>query len=92
MLYGPSGKPLKHDPRTPEQQEFDRKLRQQMGDNGGQFWPRNFIDQVKEKIVMRDEMKAAGLAKLPEDHSGMNRIVDEYDDRADFRRRNPTSK
>lgn len=51
MLYGPDNRPL--DARTDQQREFDRRLRQQISDNGGQFLGRRFVDNLKGEMLRR---------------------------------------
>lgn len=62
ILYGPDGNPIRIDTRTEQQKEFDRELRMQMGDNGGQYFPRRVIEQLKSEMLRRPvkEDKAPG--------------------------------
>jgi len=55
VLYGPDGRPLRQDPRTEQQKEFDRELRMQMSDNGGQYFPRRVIEELKREMLRRPQ-------------------------------------
>jgi hypothetical protein len=77
-LYGPNGEIIRH--RTPEMIEFDRRLRQQMADNGGQWFPRELIDKIKhEAFVVREQQHKEALEQLDGGRGLLARIVDEYD-------------
>lgn len=92
MLYDAYGNPIRHDPRTPEQIEFDTKLKIQMRDNGGQYFPREFINRIKDGFVVRDAVR--DFEKLKVDSSKTNsldRVIDEYDDKGKFRSKKPHS-
>jgi len=81
MLYGPNGQPLPVDARTDEQREFDRRFRAQMADNGGQFFSREFICEVKHQFDVRERDRAERM-KHPERNPKMDLISDMYDDKA----------
>lgn len=84
MLFDARGNPIpvtdpRKDNRTEQQKEFDRKFRQQMGDNGGQFLPRQFIDNVKRMMFRRDLENA--IAKDAEENDKRSSL-DDFADRA----------
>lgn len=91
MIYGPDGNPAKIDPRTVEQIEFDRKLKAQMQDNGGQFFPKALINRIKDGIITREVVKAKELAQARPNTAKMDMISGEYDSKSSFRRRKPHS-
>lgn len=66
-LYGPDGRVIEK--RTPEQIEFDRRFRQQLSDNGGQFFSRQFIESLRRNIERRDSEKAV-VAALQDGRDG----------------------
>jgi hypothetical protein len=81
MLFGPDGKPLPVDTRTPEQREFDRKFRAQMADNGGQHFKREFITEVKRQFDVRARERAERM-KEPERNPKMDLLSDMYDEKS----------
>ena len=83
MLFDARGNPIpvtdpRKDLRTPQQKEFDRRFRQQMGDNGGQFLPKALIDNIKRQMFRRDLENA--IAKDAEENDKRSSL-DDYADR-----------
>lgn len=81
MLYGPDGNPLPEDTREGWQKEFDRKLRAQMADNGGQYFPREFVSELKHQFEVRRKIRLQFMAER-ERTPKMDAIAERFDEKA----------
>lgn len=84
MLFNARGLPIpvtdpSKDLRTPAMKEWDRRFRAQMGDNGGQTFPREWVDKVKRMMFRRDIENAVEKDMEARDSRSS---LDEYGDRA----------